>query len=306
MEAKVHGEPFIYKNLIHATTTKQTINNGGGEIAEGTQVILAEAYSLEEPESSFAVINVDNTPFGNELGVEDFIEKEIQRGWNALGVRISIVPNREYIKTNVLSHTKKQVVLDTDNDSYNLHTFMTNATQWYGITYSFRIVEDTIYHVWNLFIDIENEQEDKQLIDTNAMNVSQYEEVFNTDIVAKVYCGTKTYDYRLFLKTDRTTTTDSSDPDLADGKTEVIYTDNYENAYQECLNVIQKNQYNHNISFTYDKYIPVGTPIAIKTKNQAIENTYISSIKFSKNKFYQYECGNIRMNFIDKLLKERN
>ena len=64
-EAKIHGEPFIYKNLIHATTTKQTINNGGGEIAEGTQVILAEAYSLETPETEKEIettLAVEETP----------------------------------------------------------------------------------------------------------------------------------------------------------------------------------------------------------------------------------------------------
>lgn len=48
-----------------------------------------------------------------------------------------------------------------------------------------------------------------------------------------------------------------------------------------------------------------GTPIAIKTKESLIFNTYISAIKITQNKFYEYTCGNIRINFIDKLLKER-
>ena len=250
------------------------------------------------------IVNVDNTPIMYEEGIEDYIYEEILRGWNCIASWLNVVPNKQYLTPNVLSHTQKQISLETENDSYNLHTFMANATQYYNIVYNFR-VEKINDDWWALKIDIENQTEAKQIIDTNAMNISDYQEVFNTDIVAKVICGTKTYDYVLYLKTDRTTTTNRHDPDLADGRTEVIYTDNLENANQECLNVIQKNQYNHNISFTYDKYIPVGTPIAIKTKNQAIENTYISSIKFSKNKFYQYECGNIRMNFIDKLLKER-
>ena len=48
-----------------------------------------------------------------------------------------------------------------------------------------------------------------------------------------------------------------------------------------------------------------GTPIAIKTKESLIFNTYISAIKITQKKFYEYTCGNIRINFIDKLLKER-
>ena len=34
-------------------------------------------------------------------------------------------------------------------------------------------------------------------------------------------------------------------------------------------------------------------------------NTYISAIKLTQNKFIEYTCGNIRIKFIDKLLKER-
>ena len=55
----------------------------------------------------------------------------------------------------------------------------------------------------------------------------------------------------------------------------------------------------------YEKYMQVGTPIAIKTKESLIFDTYISAVKITPKKFYQYICGNIRINFIDKLLKER-
>ena len=43
------------------------------------------------------------------------------------------------------------------------------------------------------------------------------------------------------------------------------------------------------------------------TKAQgAIFDTYISAIKITPSKFIDYTCGNIRINFIEKLLKERN
>lgn len=111
--------------------------------------------------------------------------------------------------------------------------------------------------------------------------------------------------YTLYLKTDRTTTTDQNDPDRAEGKIALIYTENGEDAPQEALNVIKGNSYNHNITFDYkDRYIQVGTPIAIKTKKSIIYDTYISAIKLTPKAFIQYTCGNIRVKFIDKLLKK--
>ena len=47
------------------------------------------------------------------------------------------------------------------------------------------------------------------------------------------------------------------------------------------------------------------TPIAIKTKESLIYDTYISSIRIKPNKFIEYQCGNIRINFLEKIMKER-
>lgn len=113
-------------------------------------------------------------------------------------------------------------------------------------------------------------------------------------------------EYTLYLKTNRTTTTDPEDPDRAEGKIALIYTQNGEDAPQEALNVIKGNSYNHNITFAIkDRYIKVGTPIAIKTRKSIIYDTYISAIKLTQKSFIEYTCGNIRVNFIDKLLKEK-
>ena len=113
-------------------------------------------------------------------------------------------------------------------------------------------------------------------------------------------------EYVLYLLNDRTTTTNEADENRADGKIEVVYTTNFEDAEQTALDTMKANAYNHNITFSYyDRFIPVGTPIAIKTKESIIYDTYISAIKITSSKFYEYTCGNIRINFIDKLLKER-
>ena len=180
---------------------------------------------------------------------------------------------------------------------------MTNCTQKYNISYNFAIEGK------RLVITIENKEAKKELIDVNAQPISNYVEVFETDVVAKVIVLTKDGQrHTLYLKNNRTTTEDMLDPDRAQGKTEVIYAENIEDARQQALDIIKGNTYNHNVTFNYyNRELKVGTPITIKTKESIIYDTYISALNRVKgSKMYKYTCGNIRIGFIDKLLKERN
>ena len=177
---------------------------------------------------------------------------------------------------------------------------MSNCTQLYNIKFTFYIENK------KLVIEIENKSLDKELIDVNAQPISSYTEVFDTDIVSKVEVSTNTHTYYLYLLNDRTTTTDAANENRAEGRTERVFTANYEDAEQKALDQITANRYNHNITFKYfNRYIEIGTPIAIKTKESLIYDTYISAIKITQEKFVEYTCGNIRIKFIDKLLKER-
>lgn len=230
-------------------------------------------------------------------GLEDYIAGQIDA--NFINNADTFV-NLPYLKVNMLSHTPKNVdVSNVENSIFNLHTWMTNCTQLYDIQYKFYIDDDG-----KLNVDIENVAQNKLLIDTSFNNISDYSEVFETQITAKVRVITETRGYYLYLLNNRTTTTDQNNPNRAAGKTDIVYTANYEDAAQAAIDAFKGNSYNHNISFKYDKYIPVGTPIMIKTKNQ-IYDSYISKVTIDGGKFYQYECGNIRTNFIDKLLKEK-
>lgn len=238
-------------------------------------------------------------------GIEDFL-------WNAINKNFIYnsdhFVNLNYLRVIIKTHTKKQTsVTNADNGIYNLHTYMTNCTQSYDIVYSFVIIDK------RLVMTIEVKETSKELIDVKAQAISNYLEVFETDIVSKVVV---LYDkvndteqkgrYTLYLLNDRTTTIDMNNVNRAEGKIETVYTENYEDAPQMALDKIKANSYNHNITFSYyNRFIPVGTPIAIKTKESLILNTYISAVKITKSKFYEYTCGNIRVNFIDKLLKER-
>ena len=250
-------------------------------------------------------IILENENLIKTIGVEDFIADAITNNFIS---NTDTFVNIKYLQLNVKTHTKKQTsVTNVENGIYNLHTWITNCTQSYDIVYSFSIVNK------KLVMTIEVKEAEKELIDVNAQAISNYVEVFETDVVSKV---TVLYDmvnneeqkgqYTLYLLNDRTTTTDKNNVNRADGKIETVYTLNYEDAQQMALDTMKANAYNHNITFAYyNRFIQVGTPIAIKTKESLIFDTYISAIKITQNKFYEYTCGNIRINFIDKLLKER-
>lgn len=252
-------------------------------------------------------ISLGNSELIRTTGLEDFIAAEISSNFTDSSDTIT---NITYLDVEVVTHTTKETsVSNVENGIYNLHTWMTNCTQNYDIMYNFEITDDN-----RLKMTIENKSITKEIIDVKAQPISNYEEVFETDVIAKVIVKYNKVNeqenpgtYTLYLKTDRTTTTNMNDPDRADGKITTIFTENYEDANQAALDTMKSNSYNHNITFSYyDRYIPLGTPIAIKTKESAIYDTYISKITITSKKFYDYTCGNIRINFIDKILKERN
>lgn len=232
-------------------------------------------------------------------GIEDFIKNTINANFIQ---NTDTFVNISYLELQVNTHTTKQTsVTNVENGIFNLHTWMTNCTQSYNVVYDFNIVNG------KLVMTIELKDYDKELVDVNAQPISNYMEVFETNVVSKVIVLTSTNTYTLYLKTDRTTTTDPTDVDRAEGRVETVYTENYSDAPQKALDTMKANSYNHNITFNYlNRFIKIGTPIAIKTKNSLIYDTYISAIKITPKKFIEYTCGNIRVGFIEKLNQERN
>ena len=297
--AKARDIVAIKKNneVIYWGTIDNIQNEDGQVLYEYTIKYITNLFDQD--------IILENENLIKTTGVEDFIADAITN--NFISNEDTFV-NISYLQINVKTHTKKQTsVTNVENGIYNLHTWITNCTQNYDIVYSFSIVNK------KLVMTIEVKETDKELIDVNAQPISNYREVFETDVVSKV---TVLYDkvndedqkgqYTLYLLNDRTTTTDKNNTNRADGKVETVYTINYEDANQKALDTMKANAYNHNITFAYyNRFIQVGTPIAIKTKESLIFDTYISAIKITQSKFIEYTCGNIRINFIDKLLKER-
>lgn len=290
--AKARDIVAVKKNneTVYWGIINEVSNNDGEQLYEYTTKYITNMFNQD--------VILENEELIKTTGVEDFIANAIT---NNFIENEDTFLNKTYLQLNVKTHTTKQTTVSNVQDGiYNLHTWMTNCTQNYNIVYSFSISNG------KLAITIEVQEIEKELIDVNAQAISNYSEVFETDVVAKVTVLTSTGQYNLYLLNDRTTTTDMNNENRADGTVETVYTENMEDANQKALDVMKSNSYNHNITFSLaDKYIKIGTPIAIKTKKSIILDTYISAIKFTQAKFFEYTCGNIRVKFIDKLLKER-
>lgn len=287
------------RDIVAIKKNNEVIYWGTNDNIQNTDGQLLYEYTIKYITNIFNQnVILKNEELIKTTGIEDFIAKTIIDNFI---LNTDTFLNLTYLQVVVKTHTKKNTtVSNVENEIYNLHTWMTNCTQLYDIVYSFNIVND------KLVMTIESKEIQKELIDVKAQPISNYTEVFETDVVSKVVVLSDTDTYTLYLLNDRTTTTDMNNKNRVEGKVETVYTANYEDAEQTALDKMKANSYNHNITFDYyDRYIPVGTPIAIKTKESLIFDTYISAVKITQNKFYQYTCGNIRINFIDKLLKER-
>ena len=288
---------FIKKNgkIVYWGIIGQITNEDGNKVYEYTLKYITNMFD-EEVESNYeeGVEDLIRT-----TGIEDFLQKTIQDHF--ISNEDDFV-NKKYLEVRALTHTKLETsITNIENGIYNFHTWMTNCTQNYDIVYDFFIENK------KLIMTIAKKEGQKELINVNAQPISNYTEVLETKVIAKVVVKTKEEGrYILYLLNDRTTTTDMNNKNRAKGTTKRVYTEKMEDARQTALDVFKQNSYSHNVTFKMlDKYIKIGTPIAIKTKENVILDTYISAIKITKNKFIEYTCGNIRIKFIDKLLKER-
>lgn len=281
-------------NIAYANNNTYVVDVEDGVSANGTKIQVWENSQINEGNRLF-YLEQTYEPIIWENGIEDFIEKAITDNFIS---NTDAFVNLPYLQIEVKTHSKKNIsVSNVENGIFNLHTFINNCTQNYNIMFSFEIVGK------KLKMTIENKTMDRQLINEEMM--AEVQEVFETDITSKVVVVTNSGLYKLYLLNDRTTTIDETNPNRAEGKTETIYTENMEDAEQSALNVIKQNSYNHNITFKSKLKLEVGQPISIRTKSSTIFDTYISAKVITEENFKQYTCGNIRINLIDKILKER-
>lgn len=250
-------------------------------------------------------IILKNQELISSKGIEDFIAKEI---YDEFTNSDDTLLNIKWLDVEVKTHTKITKSVDNDNGIYNFHTFITNCSQNYNIIFDFAYVNKRIK------LTIYKQEAETELIDTTISDISNYVEKFETNIIAKVVVKTDTDVQKWYLLSDRTTTQNKDDTNRAEGKIETVYTEKSEDARQTALDTFKSNTYNHYISFDINRNsqlfnvsnLKIGTPLNVRTSNNIILNTYISAIEDSGNNFISITCGNMRIKFIDKLLKERN
>lgn len=249
-------------------------------------------------------IIVENEKIISSVGIEDFIAKEIYDNFTNSEDNLL---NIKWLDVEVKTHTKITKSINAENGIYNFHTFVTNCTQNYNIVLEFE------YENQRIKLKIYKQNSDVQLIDTTIADISNYVEKFETNIVAKVVVKTDTDIQKWYLLSDRTTTQNKDDKDRAIGEIETLYTQKSEDAKQTALDKFKSNTYNHYISFKIYRYsklfdvekLKIGTPLSVRTNNNIILNTYISAIDDKGDNFINITCGNMRIKFIDKILKER-
>lgn len=258
----------------------------------------------------FSCFEEDDEEIIKNVGIEDFLATKISKEF--INNEDHFV-NKNYLEVNAITHTKKNISISTlanvTNGIYNFLTLANNAIKNYDLQFDFAIKKK------KLIICISTKSAEKTLIDTTTSDVSEYSETFSLEIVSKVevYIKETGEKYYRYLLNDRTTTTDSENPNRVAGKTEKVVVEKQEDAEQTALDKFKSNTYNHNITFKINKNsklhdisnMRIGTPIQIKTKNSIIKDTYISSIKSNDDEFLTIVCGNIRVNYIDKFLQER-
>ena len=208
-------------------------------------------------------------------------------------------------------HTNTQGIIATnaENGLYNFHTFLINCRQYKNIYTEFKFEDG------RLRIDIQNKKETTEMIDTTLPEVVDYNKVYEEDITAKVqvYIREDGSEYNLYLKTDRTTTTNKNDLDRASGKIEVISVDTANMAPEEALNVMKGNNYKHLVEFKIAKtsklmdiiQLHIGRPVLIKTEDDIYES-YISAITLNDENFVYFKSGSLRITLLDKLKKTNN
>lgn len=286
----------LYKQFLFVIDEVQTEKSSN--VATVTALDISNIFDRKVIEKNTDTMTTDS--------IEEFIAKTMLENFvNSDDPYLNI----GYI--DIFWHTNTQGVVATnaENGLYNFHTFLINCRQYKNIYTDFK------FENGRLRIDISYKEETAKMIDTTLPEVTDYNKIYENDVTAKVqvYIREDGSEYNLYLKTDRTTTTNKDDPDRASGKIEVISVDTVDKAPEEALNVMKGNNYKHLVEFKIAKTsklmditkLHIGRPIRIKTDDD-IYDSYISAITLSDENFVYFKSGSLRNTLLDKLKSNKN
>lgn len=281
----------LYKQFLFIIDEVQT--EKGSNVSTVTALDISNIFDRKVIEKDTETMTEDS--------IEEFIANTMSENFvNSDDTYLNV----GYIDIYWHTNTQGIVATNAENGLYNFHTFLINCRQYKNIYTDFQFVDG------RLRIDISYKEEDTELIDTTLPEVTDYNKTYENDVTAKVTVLIRedNSEYNLYLKTDRTTTTNKNDPDRASGKIEVISVDTAESAAEEALNVMKGNTYKHLVEFKIAKTsklmditkLHVGRPIRIKTEDD-IYDSYISAITLTDENFVYFKSGSLRTTLLDKL-----
>ena len=238
---------------------------------------------------------------GNEAliatSIESYVVSCITDNWVSSNDSLM---DRAYITPTALTNTAVVASLsnitNVENGIFNLKTFLGNIKERYGIYLDF-VLTDTNPAILTgpvLTIKVYKDSNGVIPIDTDVSDISDVEEVYNVDVLAKLKVkwlntSNNTTTYRTFyLKADRSVTETVGDVNRVDGVTRAIYieADSESEMLSQVTNEFQQNSYEHKISFNLRNnsllYKPsdyyVGRKVQIETK-LGVKTSLITAIE---------------------------
>ncbi len=217
------------------------------------------------------------------------------------------VINIPYIDITINTQTQITEPTNSENQLYNLKTFIVNCRKNKSIYTEFSLQK--ISGLYRIKIDITNRSLSQVLIDATVAEVVDYIKVYDIDVVAKVECFVREDNTTRYLYLTTTGTTDNpSATNRVAGRVETISVDTNDNATDEMENVFTNNKFKHLIEFGIKKTsklvdvaaLQIGSLIKIKTKDD-VYDSYISAISYSDNEIVSLKTGQLRVTLTDKL-----
>jgi len=313
---------YADKSTITVLDKPNIVNDDFVIVKDGNEVIfigICETYDSSNDSGYTITLKQKECFFDRQIfpgtqsvisstGIEDFIKNEIQANWTASG---DTFLDKGYITVVAQTHTPVSASVNVEQGVYNFKTFLGNAKEYYGIYTQF------VYTDSGLTINVYKDSSAALPIDVTLSEVSEYTETYNVDVLAKLitkWLNTSTQavtTLTYYLKTDRTTTTNASDPNRAKGVVRSMYVEKatQAEAIQEIQNQFVSNSYEHKISFnllaTSKAYPPslyyVGRKATIKTKT-GIQTSIITGMSYSSNSaFIGFTFGKLKISLIEKI-----